>query len=139
MPRRGARTRRVVPSRAPAYLEKAHEFLSVAEQALDDSRSVAATRLAVHAGVNASDAICVARLGQRAAGPAHDEVRALLKEAGPEGAEAGRHLGRLLPLKTKAEYDADAIPQRTATNAVRWASRLADLARHVVEGGGGRP
>lgn len=111
----------------------------MAEPALADSRSVAATSLAVHAGVNASDAICVARLGQRAAGQAHDEVHALLKQAGPEGTEAGRHLSRLLPLKTKAEYDADDIPRRTATNAVRWAGRLVALAEHVVEQGGERP
>src|SRR5690606_32855934 len=59
-----------------------------------------------HAGINSADAVCGARLGKRAAGEDHDQVLALLRHAGPDGAEIERDLRRLLPLTTKAEYDA---------------------------------
>lgn len=120
------------PSRAPSYVAKANEFLGVAQHAFGERSYVAATSLAVHAGVNAADAVCVARLGERAAGQSHDEAGDLLKEAGRDGADAVKHLGRLLPLKTKAEYDADDIPRATAEKAVRWAGRLVETAERVV-------
>jgi hypothetical protein len=34
----------------------------------------------------------------------HAEVRRLLREAGKDGAELDKDFARLLPLKTKAEY-----------------------------------
>lgn len=120
------------PVRASSYAGKATEFLAVARHALAEGSYVAATSLAIHAGVNAADAVCVARLGERAAGQAHDEVRALLKGAGRDGADVAKHLSRLLPLETKAEYDADDIPRTTAQNAVRWASRAVETAERVV-------
>ena len=55
------------------------------------------------------------RIGRRAAGPDHNQILALLKEAGKDGAEVERNLGRLLPLKTKTEYDPDDIPASEAT------------------------
>lgn len=57
--------------------------------------------LAVHAGIAASDVICIARLGKYSASGAHDEAIALLKSADPD---ASKHLSRLLSLKTKAGY-----------------------------------
>src|SRR3546814_18147683 len=70
-----------------------------------DLRNIAATSLAIHAGINSADAVCGARLGKRAAGEDHDQVLALLRQAGPDGVEVERELRRLLPLKTKAEYE----------------------------------
>jgi len=55
-----------------------------------------------------------------------------LKEAGRDGAELDEDLRRLLPLKTKAEYDADNIPLSAASKAVGRAQRCVAVARRVV-------
>jgi hypothetical protein len=88
--------------------------------------------LAVHAGINAADAVTGMRLGQRAAGQNHDEVLALLRQAGPDGAAMERDLLRLLPLKTKAEYNPDDVPKATARRAVEWGQRCVAVARRVA-------
>lgn len=71
MPRH-VRTKRVGAAQARSYLAKAEEFLEAARESLGSGRTIAATSLAVHAGINATDAITAARVGQRAAGPDHD-------------------------------------------------------------------
>ena len=93
---------------------------------------VAATSLAIHAGINAADAVCGARIGKRAAGEDHDHVLTLLRQAGPDGAEVERELRRLLPLKTKAEYGPDDIARSTAAKAVERAERCAAVAKRVA-------
>jgi hypothetical protein len=45
------------------------------------------------------------RLGTRAAGQDHEDVLSLLGEAGRDGAEVAKDFARLLPLKTRAEYE----------------------------------
>jgi hypothetical protein len=91
-----------------------------------------ATSLAIHAAINAADAVCGVRLGERAAGQDHDQVLVLLKKAGNDGAEVEKELRRLLPLKTKAEYDPDNIPLPTAAKAVARAQRCVAVARRAV-------
>lgn len=60
------------------YLAKAEEFLLAATSELEAKRSIAATSLAIHAGINAADAVCRARLKKRAAGQDHRETFSLL-------------------------------------------------------------
>ena len=55
----------------------------------------------------------------------------LLRQAGPDGAEVERELRRLLPLKTKAEYEPDDIAPAVAGKAVDRALRCAAVARRV--------
>jgi hypothetical protein len=88
--------------------------------------------LAVHASINAADAITGVRLGIRAAGPDHDQALQLLEQAGDEGKAVARELMRLLPLKAKAEYDPDDIPKAMAGRAVDRARRSVEVARRVV-------
>ncbi|MBI2708831.1 MAG: DNA-binding protein [Actinobacteria bacterium] len=100
------------------YLDKAGEFLAAAGDELAAERFIAATSLAIHAAINAADAVTGSRTGCRAAGQDHEEVRSLLWDSGKDGAELDKDLGRLLPLKTKAEYEPDdlaasACPGRT--------------------------
>lgn len=95
-------------------------------------RFIAATSLAVHAGINASDAVCGARLGERAAGDSHDQVLALLRTAGKDGIEVEKELRRLLPLKTKAEYEPDDVAVGAATKAVERAQRCVAIAQAVA-------
>lgn len=79
-----------------------------------------------------SDAVCGARLGKRAAGEDHDQVLTLLRQAGRDGGEVAKELGRLLPLKTKAEYDPDDIAKGVATKAVERARRCVTIAEAVA-------
>lgn len=52
--------------------------------------------------------------------------------AGPDGAEVERDLRRLLPLKTKAEYEPDDIAPSVAAKAVERAQRCATVAMRVA-------
>ena len=53
---------------------KAEEYAAAAASELEAERHIAATSLAIHAAINAADAVCGSRLGQRAAGEDHDQV-----------------------------------------------------------------
>jgi hypothetical protein len=114
------------------YLAKAEEYATAAVSELEAERGIAATSLAIHAGINAADAVCGLRLGRRAAGQDHDEVLKLLRQAGDDGIELEKHLRRLLPMKTKAEYDPDDIPLSTASKAVDRAEKCVAIARRIV-------
>jgi uncharacterized protein (UPF0332 family) len=114
------------------YLSKAEEFLLAASAELEAERSIAATSLAIHAGINAADAVCGARLKKRAAGQDHGETISLLGQAGDDGFQLAKDLQRLLPLKTTAEYEPDDIPLSKASTAVQRAKRCVDVARRVV-------
>jgi len=92
----------------------------------------AATSLAIHAAINAADAVCGARMGRRAAGQDHREVLRLLKESGRDGLALEKDLRRLLALKTKAEYEPEGIPLPVALKAVERAQRCVGVARRVV-------
>ncbi len=126
------RTRPVSAAQVRAYAAKAQAFAEAAASAFDDGHNIAATSLAIHAGINSADAVCDVRLGNRAAGEDHNQVLALLRQAGPDGAEVGRALRRLLPLKTKAEYEPDDIAGSVTTKAVERAQRTAGVARRVA-------
>jgi hypothetical protein len=115
-----------------AYAGKAQEFVDAAISELDAGRFIAACSLAVHAGINAADAVCGARIGQRAAGDDHGQVLVLLSDAGRDGAEVERELRRLLPLKTTAEYEPDDVAQSTATKAVERATKCVQIARRAA-------
>lgn len=129
---RPGRTKRVSAAQVRSYAAKATEFAEAAASDLTDRRYIAATSLAVHAGINSADAVCGARTGQRAAGGDHDDALHLLRQAGPDGSELERYLRRLLPLKTKAEYDPDDIAASVAAKAVERAQECARVARRVA-------
>ena len=131
MPRQ-TRTRAVSAPQARAYLGKAEEYLSAAENELEAGRAIAATSFAIHAGINGADGLCGMRVGRRAAGQDHDEVIALLRTAGPDGTAIAKDLIRLLPMKTRAEYEPDDIPRSAATKAVERARRIVGVVRRVA-------
>jgi hypothetical protein len=121
---------RTVDARQVAsYLDKAEEFLAAAVDAVLGGHAVAATSLAIHAGINAGDVVTGARTGSRAAGQDHDQVLHLLNQAGDEGKIVAKELGRLLPLKTKVEYSAETVSTATAERAVERARRCVSAAR----------
>jgi hypothetical protein len=129
---RPMRTRPVTNAQVGAYANKAQEYGEAASNELDSERHIAATSLAIHAAINAADAVCGARLGKRAAGEDHDQVLTLLKQAGPDGSAVAKELRRLLPLKTKAEYEPDDIAAGVARKAVERSQRCVAVARAVT-------
>jgi hypothetical protein len=98
---RPRRTKPVSAAQVRSYAAKAEEFAEAAVSDLAAGRNIAATRLAIHAGINSADAVCGARLGKRVVGDDHDEVLVLLRQTGAHGAEVERDLRRLMPLKTR--------------------------------------
>lgn len=126
-------TRRVTSAQVRTYLGKAEEFLAAARESLGAEHRLAATSLAVHAGISACDAICGARTGQRAAGSDHGQAASLLGKAGLEGRDAARILARLMPLKNRAEYEPADVPRATAKRAVDQAERIVQIARLVID------
>jgi hypothetical protein len=62
------RTRAVSARQVRAYVGEAEEYLAAASAELEAGRVIAATSLALHAGINAADALTGVRLGRRAAG-----------------------------------------------------------------------
>lgn len=129
---RSSRTKRVTALEVAHYLAKAEEFLLVAEDCIVAARYIAATGNAVHAAINAADAVCGARTGQRPAGQDHAQAIELLRQAGADGYELAKHLARLLPLKTRAEYEPDDVPKGVASKAVESARKAVVVARRVV-------
>ena len=128
------RTKPVSGAQVRAYAGKAEEYADAAANEIDAGRYIAATSLAIHAGINAADAVCGARLGERAAGEDHDQVLLLLRQAGPDGTKVEKELRRLLPLKTKAEYEPDDVAPGVATKALERAQRCVAVARTVAAG-----
>ncbi len=126
------RTRPVTKAQVRAYANKAQEYGEAASSEIDSERYIASTSLAIHAAINAADAVCGARLGKRAASEDHDQVLTLLKQAGPDGSAVAKELRRLLPLKTKAEYEPDDIAAGIARKAVERSQRCVAVARAVI-------
>ena len=126
------RTRPVSTAQVRSYVRKAQEYCDAAASELESERNIAATSPAIHAAINAADAVCGARLGHRAAGEDHDQVLTLLKQAGSDGALVEKDLRRLLPLKTKAEYEPDDVAPRVASKAVERAQRCVAIAQAVA-------
>jgi hypothetical protein len=130
---RGPRTKSTTPTQASAYVSKSEQYLAAAERELGERLYVPATSLAIHAAINAADAVCGVRLGKRSGGQNHEEVLGLLATAGADGMAVAKELGRLLPLKTKAEYDPVDLSKTDAGRAVERARRCVAIGRRAVE------
>jgi hypothetical protein len=124
-------TRPVSAADADAYLAKAAEFLRAAQDALHLGNHTAATSNAVHAGIAAADAIAAARSGSIWRGP-HDQASLHLERSGTDGKQAARHLRRLIPLKTRAEYDPHPVRAVDARAAVTAAERMIGIAEAAI-------
>ncbi len=77
------RTRPVSGAQVRAYAGKAEEYADAATSESDAGRYIAATSLAVHAGINAADAVCGARLDQLAGAPSRHPRRRMADGARP--------------------------------------------------------
>lgn len=115
-----------------AYAAKAEEYLEAAEDALRSGRYNAATSAAIHAGINAADAITGALRGVRSSDSDHNRAVDLLEATGKDSKDASKHLARLIPLKTKAEYDPGTVPRSKAESAVKSASRIVEISHRLL-------
>lgn len=130
-PQSRGKTQPVSAADADAYLAKASEFLRAAQDALRLGNHTAATGNAVHAGIAAADAIAAARSGSIWRGP-HDQASIHLEQSGMDGKQAARHLRRLIPLKTRAEYDPAPVRAGDARAAVTAAERMVAIAEASI-------
>jgi hypothetical protein len=121
--------RRRSASDARGFLGKAADFLEVAEQALEEGRLSPAVSLAIHAGIDAADAICVVKLGTTWSGDNHAGAVDHLRQADKK---AATYLSRLLGMKTRSEYDSVDPSRSQADSALRAARRFVEIAGTVV-------
>jgi HEPN domain len=131
LPRPKPQARQARIAEARAYLDKAREFLRAAQDSLELSNNTAAVGNAVHAGILTADAISAARTRKIWRGD-HAQAAGHLETAGEDGKQAARHLRRLLPLKTRAEYDATPVRAADAKAAVQAVERLVSLAGQAL-------
>jgi len=118
-----------------AFLRKAREYLAVAEDSLEQERTTAAAGNAIHAGINAKDAIVIALTGSTMKNGDHQqavkELRAALAGR-PEAASCERALRELIGAKSDVEYGAFMIEQPKAAVLVRRAQTLVDTAARLA-------
>jgi HEPN domain-containing protein len=131
MARSKAQTRAAGPDEARAYLGKAEEFLRAAKDSLELTNYTAAVGNSVRAGIAAADAISAMRTRTVWRGE-HAQAASHLESAGDDGNHAAKHLRRLLPMKTRAEYDPTPMRPTDARTAVQAAERITAIARQTV-------
>ena len=117
---------------ATVHLQKADEFLQDARDALGSGRFDAAVSAAAVAGVNASDAVTLARAGLRSTSGDHSDALALLHESGDEGAVLAASLGTLLTYKNPAQCQGRLFRQHEASEAVDVAAAMVGQAHRAV-------
>lgn len=105
-------------------MEKARSFMIVADVALSDSYYDSATSLAVSAGVNFADALCLSSFGHYSTSANHEDAISLVRQSGPTGERVARHLRRLLKNKSKSQYSNSRCSSADAQDAVTQAVRI---------------
>jgi len=112
-------------ARAESHLEA----IELLEHDLPDS----AANLAVSVAINASDAVCCARLGEHSQGADHSAAVSLLQSVAPGGKAMAKDLSRILAKKYDAEYRQTALSTNDAKKVIEWTRRLVDNARDAVD------
>jgi hypothetical protein len=107
-----------------AKLQKAEEFLTVADTALSCDFFDAAVSLSVSAAINGSDVLCLEILGRYSNGKSHDEALSLLRKCGVAGTTVSRHLQKVLRLKSKAQYSPARCRRKEAEDTYQQAERI---------------
>lgn len=126
-------TRPVSKAQIRSYLAKSVEFFDAASAELEAGRPIAATSLAIHAAINAADVVCGAVIGERSAGQDHQQALVLLQRCGPAGGDLARSLTRLLPLKSRAEYEPHGVTLTQADICIKRAASCRLIAEQVAK------
>lgn len=120
---------------AKAFLKKAEEYVASAEDNLDLERYTPAAGDAIHAGINAKDAIVTILTGATSKGKDHAAAAKELKQAlanRPDASTAERALRELIGVKADVEYGTTPITRAKAEPLARRARTLVDLAAEIV-------
>jgi hypothetical protein len=114
----------------PKYFSKALQFSKSMHSAFSDGNWDATGLSAVHTAISINDALTASRANIRSAGPKHDDaVRLFLRYyTDRESEEAGKDLKWLINKKSIVEYEARAITEKEAKEAVERADRLLEFA-----------
>jgi HEPN domain-containing protein len=133
------RTRSCDANQAKQRMDRAREFLEVAELVVDEKDRDAspvyassAAALAVLAGIAASDAACCKDLHKRSRSEVHHDAEQLLAQITPGGDKAAKDLRELLNLKDKAQYGFLQMSVPEVRKVMRRANRLVDFAAKVL-------
>jgi hypothetical protein len=121
------------PDAVALKLEKAAEFLLMAEFALEGGCFDAATSLAVTSGINSGDVLCLSRLKALPSGQDHGDTVRILRKNGFD--QASMLLGRLLGVKSKAQYSLGRCTRGDAEAAVKRADRILVAVRILISKG----
>jgi len=128
-----ARTRAQRSGAATEFLSFAQELMEVAEECSIAGRWRAAGLNAIHASIAASDAVCVARLGESSSAEAHGEAAELLSRSGAPGAAAKAvQFSAVIAKKGVFAYEARPPERADAEVLIKRARRLVDWAGEVV-------
>lgn len=109
--------------------EKHLEAIELIEHDLPDS----AANLAVSTAINASDAVCCARLGKHSRAVDHSAAVRLLGTVSPGGKAMAKDLQRILAKKNDAQYRQSPLSVTDAKKIIEWARRLVSNARSAVD------
>ncbi len=136
---KASRTRPCDASQAQQRMERAREFLEVAELVVDEKDQDAspvyassAASLAILAGIAASDAVCCKALQERSRSQSHRDAEQLLVQITPGGKKAAEDLRELLNLKDKAQYGFLKMSVPEVRKVMRRANRLLDFGAEVL-------
>jgi hypothetical protein len=130
---RRAPTRAISLGDARQHLRKAQEYLSSARAAEQVGAADACAGNAVLATINAADAVAGVLIGERWQGP-HEGAVGHLTRGGEERRAIAVHLRRVLRWKSRAHYDALALPVTEAEALLKAAERAVVIAQRVVAG-----
>ncbi len=120
---------------APNYMKKAEQHVAEAFEALSAERSDTAVLLAIHAGISAVDAACVASAGVRSASQTHADQARLVRQLLPDDEDAQRvatQLEALIDRKNTVEYEARRYRPEDAQVTTKQAQRIVEWARTVI-------
>lgn len=119
---------------AATYFRKSRQLCEAAGAELDADRSDASLILAIHAGINAADAVCIG-LGTRKNKESHERAADLLEEVGGhanEFIEAANRLRALVAGKTAIEYENKRATRKDAEIGIRRCSALVEWAEKTL-------
>jgi len=120
---------------AKNFLKKAEEYLASAEANLTAKRYTPAAGDAIHAGINAKDAILTALTGATSKGKDHATAAKELRQAlatRPQAAGSEKAMRELVAAKGDVEYGTDLVTATKAQPLLRRARALVDLAVEIV-------
>jgi hypothetical protein len=119
---------------AETYFRKARQLCEAGVVELDNERYDVTLILSIHAGICASDAVCIG-LGTRKNKESHARAADLLEEVGSHGAEfvdAGKRLRALLASKDAIEYENKRASRKDAELGIRRCEQLVSWAEATL-------